>query len=131
MDNNFTLMPDIVRSLNLSGDMLRVRVVICKQEEFDSSLSHHHAFEKLVDTPTLVIEWSRSLGSIKDELLVILLLAADEFNFNISNTVRRHPQIQSLYEKLKLRHEFTGRFKPITDLEEDMPCNGEGPWFLY
>lgn len=125
------LMPDIVCSLSLSGDMLRVRVVICKQEEFDGNLNHR-AFEKLVEALALVIEWSRSLGVIKDELLVTLLLAAaDELNFDISSTVRCHPQIQSIYEKLKLRYEFTGRFKPLTGLEEDMPCEGEGPGFLY
>jgi hypothetical protein len=39
------------------------------------------------------------------------------------------------YEKLKrrYRYEFTGRRKPITDLqeEEDISSIFEGPWFLY
>ncbi|HZI20619.1 MAG TPA: hypothetical protein VEY09_18765 [Pyrinomonadaceae bacterium] len=36
------------------------------------------------------------------------------------------------YEKLMLRYEFTGQLAPLREgLHEDMPCEGEAPWFLY
>lgn len=43
----------------------------------------------------------------------------------------RLPELQYTYEKMRLRWEFSHRIMPLYALDEDMPCNAEGPWFLY
>jgi len=43
----------------------------------------------------------------------------------------RLPELQYTYEKMKYRWEFSHRVMPLYDLDENMSCDAEGPWFLY